>query len=64
MSMLGSYKLKQVLKYLPGVLVTIFWGASFVATKFVVYVFEPFPAALYRFLIALLVLLPFTKKRR
>jgi drug/metabolite transporter (DMT)-like permease len=66
MSMLGSikYKLKQVLKYLPVVLVTIFWGASFVATKFVVNVFEPFPAALYRFLIALFVLLPFTKKKK
>jgi len=65
-SMLGSikYKLKQVLKYLPVVLVTIFWGASFVATKFVVNVFEPFPAALYRFLIALFVLLPFTKKKK
>jgi drug/metabolite transporter (DMT)-like permease len=66
MSMLGSikYKLKQVLKYFPVVLVTIFWGASFVATKFVVNVFEPFPAALYRFLIALFVLLPFTKKNK
>jgi drug/metabolite transporter (DMT)-like permease len=66
MSMLGSikYKLKQVLKYLPVVLVTIFWGASFVATKFVVDVFEPFPAALYRFLIALFVLLPFTNKKK
>jgi len=66
MSMQGSikYKLKQVLKYLPVVLVTIFWGASFVATKFVVNVFEPFPAALYRFLIALFVLLPFTKKKK
>ncbi len=66
MSMLGSikYKLKQVLKYLPVVLVTIFWGASFVATKFVVNVFEPFPAALYRFLIALFILLPFTRKKK
>ncbi|AMW33746.2 Permease of the drug/metabolite transporter (DMT) superfamily [Fervidobacterium changbaicum] len=54
----------SLLQYVPVVLVTIFWGASFVATKFVVNVFEPFPAALYRFLIALVVLLPFTKKRK
>ena len=57
-------KFSSVVSYLPVVVVTIFWGASFVATKFVVNVFEPFPAALYRFGIALLVLLPLTKKRK
>lgn len=53
-----------MLKYAPVVIVTLFWGMSFVATKFVVSVFPPFPAALYRFIIALLVLFPFTKNKK
>ncbi len=51
-------------KYIPVIIVTIFWGMSFVATKFVVNVFAPFPAALYRFLTALIVLFPFTKNKK
>ncbi|MGB9795330.1 DMT family transporter [Fervidobacterium gondwanense] len=50
--------------YLPVVIVTIFWGASFVATKYVVQSYFPFPAALYRFIIALAVLFPITKKKK
>ncbi len=60
---LKSKKLSYI-SYLPVIIVTIFWGASFVATKFVVDVFEPFPAALYRFTIALIVLLPLAKKKK
>ncbi|MFN6991572.1 MAG: DMT family transporter, partial [Fervidobacterium sp.] len=56
-------RLKNLMKYIPVILVTIFWGLSFVATKFVVRSFSPFPAALYRFITALIVLLPFTNKK-
>ncbi|HOM74262.1 MAG TPA: DMT family transporter [Fervidobacterium sp.] len=61
---MNKIKMSGIAKYLPVTLVTILWGMSFVATKFVVSVFAPFPAALYRFTIALIVLLPFTKKRK
>lgn len=52
------------LKYLPVTLVTIIWGISFIATKVVVSSFPPYPAAFYRFMIALVVLIPLTKNRR
>jgi len=61
---MSNVRVSGLVKYLPVTLVTILWGMSFVATKFVVSVFAPFPAALYRFTIALIVLLPFTKKRK
>ncbi|MGC8902920.1 MAG: DMT family transporter [Fervidobacterium sp.] len=56
--------MKNLAKYVPVFVVTLFWGVSFVATKYVVDVFKPFPAALYRFSIALLILLPFVKNRK
>ncbi len=49
------------MRFVPVVVVTLMWGLSFVATKFAVEVFPPFPAAFYRFLIATIVLLPFSK---
>ncbi len=49
------------MRFVPVVIVTLMWGLSFVATKFAVQVFSPFPAAFYRFLIATIVLLPFSK---
>ncbi|ODN30505.1 DMT family transporter [Fervidobacterium thailandense] len=52
-----------MLKYVPVTLVTIIWGVSFIATKIVVSTFPPYPAAFYRFVIALLVLLPLTKNK-
>lgn len=52
-----------ILKYLPVTLVTIVWGISFIATKVVVSSFPPYPAAFYRFIIALLVLLPLAKNK-
>uniref|UniRef100_A0A7C4RVQ1 DMT family transporter n=1 Tax=Fervidobacterium thailandense TaxID=1008305 RepID=A0A7C4RVQ1_9BACT len=52
-----------LLKYLPVTLVTIIWGISFIATKVVVSSFPPYPAAFYRFVIALLVLLPLSKNK-
>lgn len=51
------------IKYIPVTVVTLFWGVSFVATKFVVDVFPPFPAAFYRFVIALVLLFPFVNKK-
>lgn len=56
--------MNRYFKYIPVMVVTIFWGMSFVATKFVVNVFAPLPAAFYRFLIALVVLFPFSKNKK
>lgn len=55
---------RKLLKYTPVTLVTLIWGVSFIATKVVVRELAPFPAALIRFLIALMVLTPFRKLAR
>ncbi|MBO8160745.1 MAG: DMT family transporter [Thermosipho sp. (in: Bacteria)] len=52
------------MKYIPLIVVTILWGLSFIATKFVVGEISPLIAALFRFSIALFVLYLFSQKRK
>ncbi|SHH53130.1 DMT family transporter [Thermosipho atlanticus] len=52
------------MKYIPLAIVTVLWGLSFIATKFVVGEISPLTAALFRFSIALLTLWFLPKQRK